>query len=96
MILPVSEKFEDKAQELLNKLDSMDLRGSIDLRSEKIGRKIRDAELKKTPFMLIVGEKEVSEGTVSVRRHGVGDLGSMTVEAFAETINNEIKSLLEK
>ena len=96
VILPVSEKFEDKAQELLNKLDSMDLRGSIDLRSEKIGRKIRDAELKKTPFMLIVGEKEVAEGTVSVRRHGVGDLGSMTVEAFAETINNEIKSLLEK
>jgi threonyl-tRNA synthetase len=96
VILPVSEKFEDKAQELLAKLDSMDLRGSIDLRSEKIGRKIRDAELKKTPFMLIVGEKEVSEGTVSVRRHGVGDLGSMTVEAFAETINNEIKSLLEK
>ena len=96
VILPVSEKFEDKAQELLNKLDSMDLRGSIDLRSEKIGRKIRDAELKKTPFMLIVGEKEVNEGTVSVRRHGVGDLGSMTVEAFAEIINNEIKSLLEK
>ena len=96
VILPVSEKFEDKAQELLAKLDSMDLRGSIDLRSEKIGRKIRDAELKKTPFMLIVGEKEVAEGTVSVRRHGVGDLGSMTVEAFAETINNEIKSLLEK
>ncbi len=96
IILPVSEKFEDKAQELLAKLDSMDLRGSIDLRSEKIGRKIRDAELKKTPFMLIVGEKEVAEGTVSVRRHGVGDLGSMTVEAFAETINNEIKSLLEK
>ena len=96
VILPVSEKFEDKAQELLNKLDSMDLRGSIDLRSEKIGRKIRDAELKKTPFMLIVGEKEVNEGTVSVRRHGVGDLGNMTVEAFAETINNEIKSLLEK
>ncbi|MBP5758953.1 MAG: threonine--tRNA ligase [Bacteroidales bacterium] len=96
VILPVSEKFEDKAQELLNKLDSMDLRGSIDLRSEKIGRKIRDAELKKTPFMLIVGEKEVSEGTVSVRRHGVGDLGSMSVEQFAQTINDEIKSLLEK
>ncbi|MBO7540140.1 MAG: threonine--tRNA ligase [Bacteroidales bacterium] len=96
VILPVSEKFEDKAQELLAKLDSMDLRGSIDLRSEKIGRKIRDAELKKTPFMLIVGEKEVSDGTVSVRRHGVGDLGSMSVEQFAQTINDEIKSLLEK
>jgi len=96
VILPVSEKFEDKAKELLNTLDSMELRGSIDLRSEKIGRKIRDAEMKKIPFMLIVGEKEVNEGTVSVRRHGVGDLGSMTVEAFAETINNEIKSLLEK
>ncbi len=96
VILPVSEKFEDKAKELLNTLDNMELRGSIDLRSEKIGRKIRDAELKKTPFMLIVGEKEVNEGTVSVRRHGVGDLGSMSVEQFAKTINDEIKNLLER
>ena len=96
VILPVSEKFEDKAKELLNTLDNMELRGSIDLRSEKIGRKIRDAELKKTPFMLIVGEKEVNEGTVSVRRHGVGDLGSMSVEQFAQTINEEIKNLLEQ
>ena len=96
VILPVSEKFEDKAKELLNTLDNMELRGTIDLRSEKIGRKIRDAELKKTPFMLIVGEKEVNEGTVSVRRHGVGDLGSMSVEQFAQTINDEINNLMEK
>ena len=96
VILPVSEKFEDKAKELLNTLDNMELRGTIDLRSEKIGRKIRDAELKKTPFMLIVGEKEVNEGTVSVRRHGVGDLGSMSVEQFAQAINDEINNLMEK
>ncbi len=96
VILPVSEKFEDKAKELLNTLDSMELRGSIDLRSEKIGRKIRDAEMKKIPFMLIVGEKEVNEGTVSVRRHGVGDLGSMSVEQFAKTIDDEISTLLDK
>ncbi len=96
IILPVSEKFEDKVKELLNTLDSMELRGSIDLRSEKIGRKIRDAEMKKIPFMLIVGEKEVNEGTVSVRRHGVGDLGSMSVEQFAKTINDEINTLIDK
>ena len=75
-------------------LDDLGLRGIIDLRNEKIGRKIRDAEMKKIPFMLILGEKEVEEGTLSVRRHGQGDLGSMTPKAFAEMIEKEIQELL--
>ena len=94
IIMPVSEKFETPARELLQKLESLDLRGTIDERSEKIGRKIRDAELNKMPFMLIVGEKEMNEGTVSVRRQGAGDLGSMTPEAFAKIIEDEIKQVM--
>ena len=94
IILPVSEKYVNEAQMLLTKLEKMDLRGTIDDRSEKIGRKIRDAELGKYPFMLIVGEKEVSEGTVSVRRQGAGDLGSMTSEAFAKLIVDEITEMM--
>ena len=94
IILPVSEKFEEYAQQMERTLDDLGLRGIIDLRNEKIGRKIRDAEMKKIPFMLILGEKEVEEGTLSVRRHGQGDLGSMTPEAFAEMIEKEIQELL--
>ncbi len=94
IILPVSEKYVDDAQRMLACLEDMDLRGSIDERSEKIGRKIRDAELGKYPFMLILGEKEVSEGTISVRRQGAGDLGSMTPEAFAALINDEIAKVM--
>ena len=94
VILPVSEKYIDHAKELKNKLESLDLRGEIDMRDEKIGRKIRDAEVNKYPFMLIVGEKEVSEGTVSVRRQGAGDLGTMTPEAFAKIIQDEIASVM--
>ena len=94
IILPVSEKFEEHARQMEKTLDDMGLRGIIDLRNEKIGRKIRDAEMKKIPFMLILGEKEVEEGTLSVRRHGQGDLGSMTPKAFAEMIETEIQTLL--
>ncbi|MBP5515507.1 MAG: threonine--tRNA ligase [Bacteroidales bacterium] len=94
IILPVSEKYVDDARAMLSKLEDMELRGSIDERSEKIGRKIRDAELGKYPFMLILGEKEVGEGTISVRRQGAGDLGSMTPEAFAKLINDEIAKVL--
>ena len=94
IILPVSEKFEEHARQMEKTLDDMGLRGIIDLRNEKIGRKIRDAEMKKIPFMLILGEKEVEEGTLSVRRHGQGDLGSMTPKAFAEMIEAEIQTLL--
>lgn len=94
IILPVSDKFLDKAQELKQQLEDLDLRGSIDVRSEKIGRKIRDAELKKVPFMLVLGEKEMNEGTIAVRRQGAGDLGSMTPQAFAQLINEEIKQVM--
>ena len=95
IILPVSEKYVDDARNMLAKLEDMDLRGIIDERSEKIGRKIRDAEMNKYPFMLIMGEKEINDGTVSVRRQGAGDLGSMTPEAFAAIINDEVKNAVE-
>ena len=94
IILPVSEKYVDDARAMLAKLEDMELRGIIDERSEKIGRKIRDAELGKYPFMLILGEKEVGEGTISVRRQGAGDLGSMTPEAFATLIKDEIARVM--
>ena len=94
IILPVSEKFVDQANELKRKFDMMDLRGSIDERNEKIGRKIRDAELAKVPFMIILGEKEVNEGTISVRRQGAGDLGSMTPEEFVKLVEEEIKQVM--
>ncbi|MBL6449110.1 threonine--tRNA ligase [Fulvivirga sp. 29W222] len=83
-ILPISEKYHEYAQEVFSKLGEKDIRGFVDDRDEKIGRKIRDAEVKKVPFMLIVGEKEQNEGRVSVRRHGQGDLGSMPLAEFVE------------
>ena len=90
IILPISEKYEDYAKKLSDSLKDSDICGLIDFRDEKIGRKIRDAEVKKIPYMLIVGEKEVAEGKVSVRKHGEGDLGSMTVENLREKIIKEI------
>lgn len=90
IILPVSEKYEEYAKKLLESLNNSDIRGLLDLRDEKVGRKIRDAELKKIPYMLIVGEKEEADGTVSVRKHGAGDLGTMSVEAFSEQLIKEI------
>lgn len=90
IVLPVSEKYEESAKKLLESLNNSDIRGLIDLRDEKVGRKIRDAEVKKLPYMLIFGEKEEETGTVSVRKHGVGDLGSMTVDEFKELIIKEI------
>ena len=89
-ILPISEKYEDYAKKLSESLKKHDIRGLIDLRDEKIGRKIRDAEVKKIPYMLIVGEKEASEELVSVRKHGEGDLGSMTLSEFQSLIEKEI------
>ncbi len=94
IILPVSEKYVDDARKMLVTLEDMDLRGVIDERSEKIGRKIRDAEIGKYPFMLILGEKEINDGTISVRRQGAGDLGSMTPNAFADIINKEIEQVM--
>jgi threonyl-tRNA synthetase len=90
IILPISEKYEDYAKKLSESLKDSDICGLIDSRDEKIGRKIRDAEVKKIPYMLIVGEKEAAEGLVSVRKHGEGDLGSMTIEEFRQKIIKEI------
>jgi len=89
-ILPISEKYEEYAKKLSESLKKHDIRGLIDLRDEKIGRKIRDAEVKKIPYMLIVGEKEAVEGMVSVRKHGEGDLGSMSLGEFKTLIEKEI------
>ncbi len=92
-VLPISEKYEDYANELFLRLQEEDLRGYVDHRDEKIGRKIRDAEVHKVPFMIIVGEKEQAEGIVSVRKKGHGDLGSMTIEAFMALAQEEIHQL---
>lgn len=89
-ILPISEKYENYANELFLRLQEVDLRGYVDHRDEKIGRKIRDAEVSKVPFMLIVGEKESAEGMVSVRKKGEGDLGMMLVEQFITLAQEEI------
>jgi threonyl-tRNA synthetase len=89
-ILPISEKYEDYANEVFLTLQEEDIRGYVDHRDEKIGRKIRDAEVNKLPLMLIVGEKEAEEGKVSVRRKGEGDLGSMTIEEFISYAKTEI------
>ncbi|WP_200978697.1 threonine--tRNA ligase [Echinicola sp. 20G] len=95
-ILPISEKFIEYANTVHQLLEENDIVGSIDNRDEKIGRKIRDSEVKKVPFMLIVGEKEQAEGKVSVRKHGEGDLGSFTPEAFVEYFKNIILESLSK
>ena len=93
IILPISEKYHDYAQNILNLLNNSDIRALIDERSEKASRKIRDAEMSKIPYMLIVGEKEKNESTVSVRKHGGEDLGSMKIEDLISQINYEIKRL---
>jgi threonyl-tRNA synthetase len=93
IILPISEKYQQYAENVLNLLDKHNIRGLIDERSEKTGRKIRDAEMKKIPFMLIVGEKEEADGTVSVRKHGQGDMGTFSIEKFADLVNTEVKQL---
>ncbi|MBS4060626.1 MAG: threonine--tRNA ligase [Bacteroidetes bacterium] len=93
IILPISEKYQKYAEKVLQFLQNSDIRGLIDERSEKTGRKIRDAELKKIPYMLIVGEKEELDNQVSVRKQGDGDLGSFSMEAFAELIQNEVRKV---
>ena len=93
-ILPISEKFNDYAKQLQAYFDEQDVRAIVDDRNEKIGRKIRDNEMKRIPYMLIVGEKEAAEGTVSVRKRGEGDQGSMKFEDFAKKINEEVRNML--
>ncbi|MGB1032926.1 MAG: threonine--tRNA ligase, partial [Flavobacteriales bacterium] len=95
-ILPISEKYHDYAHSLLEVLENYDIRALVDERAESIGRKIRDTEVEKIPFMLIIGEKEASEGKVSVRKQGEGDAGTFTIEEFAAMMNQEIDSLLQK
>ena len=91
VILPISEKFNDYAYELQNSLEEQNVRAIVDDRNEKIGRKIRDNELKRIPYMLIIGEKEMETKTVSIRKQGEGDKGSMTNSEFASYINNEVE-----
>ncbi len=95
VILPISEKYNDYAKKVLNFLNNYDIRTLIDDRNEKIGKKIRDNELKRIPYLLIVGEKEFENETVSVRIQGEGDKGSMKLDEFAEFINKEVKAQTE-
>ena len=90
VILPISEKFNDYAHQIAKQLSNDDVRTLVDDRNEKIGRKIRDNELKRIPYLLIVGEKEAENGEVSVRRQGEGDKGTMKVKDFAAMINTEV------
>jgi len=94
VILPISEKYNDYAQKVSNQLNNSDIRAGIDDRNEKIGRKIRDNEMKHIPYLLIVGEKECEGNTVSVRRQGEGDKGSMSIDSFAEFIGKEVSEQL--
>ncbi|OJV23400.1 MAG: threonine--tRNA ligase [Bacteroidetes bacterium 41-46] len=95
VILPVSEKYNDYAKKVADFLNNADIRASIDDRNETIGKKIRENELKRVPFLLIVGEKEADSGTVSVRVQGEGDKGAMKMEEFRELVENEIKRQIE-
>jgi len=94
VVIPVSEKYNDYAEKVLNSLNNYDIRTLIDQRSEKVGKKIRDNELKKIPYLLIVGEREVQSNSVSVRKQGEGDQGEMSMEEFAKFLKNKEKEEL--
>jgi threonyl-tRNA synthetase len=96
ILLPISEKYEKYTKKVLNLLENYDIRALVDNRNEKVGRKIRDAEISKIPFMLIIGENEEKKSTVSVRKHSEGDLGSFTVEEFSKIIQKEIDNSLQE
>ena len=96
IILTISENYEKYAQKVLNLLENNEIRALIDNRSETMGKKIRDAEVKKIPFMIIVGEQEEKTNTISVRRHGGENLGSITIEAFKKLIDADISNTLEQ
>ena len=95
-ILLISEKFNDYAREVARQLDASDIRATIDDRNEKIGRKIRDNQMRRMPYMLIVGEKEQENGEVSVRKSGEGDLGSMKIATFAENLTREVEEMTKQ
>ena len=94
-ILPISDKFNDYAQKVCDELNAQDVRAYVDDRSEKIGRKIRDNEMKHVPYLLVVGEKEAANGTVAVRKQGEGDQGILSVADFAKKINDEVAEMTE-
>ncbi|MBP6284474.1 MAG: threonine--tRNA ligase, partial [Paludibacteraceae bacterium] len=96
IVLPISEKFNDYAQEVANELVMHDIRASVDERNEKIGKKIRDNELKRIPYMIIVGEKEAENKEVSVRKQGEGDKGSFTIKNFAQLLVDEVNNMTNK
>lgn len=93
VVLPISDKYNDYANEVCRQLNDSDVRATVDDRSEKIGRKIRDNEMMHIPYLLIVGENEVNEGTVSIRKQGDGDQGSMKIADFAKKINDEVAEM---
>ena len=95
IVLPVSEKHEKYAEKVLNSLENNEIRALIDNRNETVGKKIREAEVKKVPFMLIVGEQEENSNKLSVRRHGGEDMGSMDIEKFSNLVATEINSTLK-
>ena len=94
-ILPISEKYNDYANEVAKYFDQQGVRANVDDRNEKIGRKIRNNELKRVPYMVIVGEKEAAEGLVSMRKQGGGEQATMTIQEFAQRINDEVAEMLK-
>ena len=95
VVLPISEKYNEYAEKVVKELNKVDIRTQIDDRNEKIGRKIRDNELKRIPYLLIVGEKEAEDGKVSVRAQGEGDKGQMTIAEFAEFMKELVAKEIE-
>ena len=96
VIMPISEKYNDYAEKVAQELEMRDIRTTIDNRNEKIGRKIRDNELKRIPYLLIVGEKEAENNEVSVRKQGEGDKGSMKITTFAEILTEEVEKMINQ
>ncbi|MBJ6111149.1 threonine--tRNA ligase [Hymenobacter sp. BT523] len=94
IVLPISDKFIDYAEQVKAQLEQRDLRGTVDARDERIGRKIRDAEMGKIPYLLVVGEKEAQDNIISVRKHGEGDLGSMPLEAFVKSVQSQMAEVM--
>ena len=94
-ILPISEKYNDYAKRVSKYLDEQGVRATIDDRNEKIGRKIRDNEIKRVPYMVIVGEKEAADGLVSMRCQGGGEQATMRMDEFAKRVNDEVAGMLE-
>ena len=96
VVLPISEKFNDYARKVADELSEHDIRAIVDDRNEKIGKKIRDNELRRIPYMLIVGEKEAENGEISVRKQGEGDKGSMKISTFAAELTQEVNNMINQ